>query len=105
MLGDTPMPFFSKWICMYVLLLYNLVILAMPFPQWLITEALPNNPKVQEVEGKYLFKPPLPVRDRKSLLKLLRQHDMKGHGGVLLDDIQESLPHCDKVMKVSFSAA
>lgn len=67
--------------------------------QWLITEALPNNPKVQEVEGKYLFKPPLPVRDRKSLLKLLRQHDMKGHGGILLDDIQESLPHCDKVMK------
>ncbi|XP_050703111.1 transcription initiation factor IIE subunit beta-like [Eriocheir sinensis] len=66
---------------------------------WLVTEALPNNPKVQEVEGKYLFKPPLPVRDRKSLLKLLRQHDMKGHGGVLLDDIQESLPHCDKVMK------
>lgn len=67
-----------------------------------MTEALPNNPKVQEVEGKYLFKPPLPVRDRKSLLKLLRQHDMKGHGGVLLDDIQESLPHCDKVMKVGF---
>ncbi|KAG0727791.1 Transcription initiation factor IIE subunit beta [Chionoecetes opilio] len=67
--------------------------------QWLVVEALPNNPKVQEVEGKYLFKPPLPVRDRKSLLKLLRQHDMKGHGGVLLDDIQESLPHCDKVIK------
>ncbi|XP_069165593.1 transcription initiation factor IIE subunit beta [Procambarus clarkii] len=67
--------------------------------QWLITEALPNNPKVHEVDGKYNFKPPLPVRDRKSLLKLLRQHDMKGHGGVLLDDIQESLPHCDKVMK------
>lgn len=68
--------------------------------QWLITEALPNNPKIQEIDGKYLFKPPLPVRDRKSMLKLLRQHDMKGHGGVLLDDIQESLPHCDKTMKV-----
>lgn len=63
-------------------------------------EALPHNPKVQEIDGKYLFKPPLPVRDRKSLLKLLRQHDMKGHGGILLDDIQESLPHCEKVMKV-----
>ncbi|ROT69388.1 transcription initiation factor IIE subunit beta [Penaeus vannamei] len=68
--------------------------------QWLITEALPNNPKIQEIDGKYLFKPPLPVRDRKSMLKLLRQHDMKGHGGVLLDDIQESLPHCDKTMKM-----
>ncbi|KAK4304964.1 hypothetical protein Pmani_023107 [Petrolisthes manimaculis] len=67
--------------------------------QWLVTEALPNNPKVQEVDGKYLFRPALPVRDRKSLLKLLRQHDMKGYGGVLLDDIQESLPHCEKVLK------
>jgi len=66
---------------------------------WLITEALPNNPKLQEQEGKWIFKPALPVRDRKSMLKLLRQHDMKALGGILLDDIQESLPHCDKVMK------
>lgn len=72
--------------------------------QWLITDALPNNPKVSEVEGKYIFKPPLPVRDRKSLLKLLRHHDMKGLGGVMLDDIQESVPHSEKVMKVNTMA-
>ncbi|KAB7506965.1 Transcription initiation factor IIE subunit beta [Armadillidium nasatum] len=67
--------------------------------QWLISESLPNNPKISDVEGKYIFKPPLPVRDKKSLLKLLRQHDMKGLGGVMLDDIQESVPHYEKVMK------
>ncbi|XP_068230946.1 transcription initiation factor IIE subunit beta [Palaemon carinicauda] len=67
--------------------------------QWLMTEALPDNPKIQEVDCKYIFKPALAVRDRKTMLKLLRHHDMKGFGGVLLDDIQESLPHCDKIMK------
>lgn len=66
---------------------------------WLMTEALPDNPKIQEVDGKYIFKPALSVRDRKTMLKLLRHHDMKGFGGILLDDIQESLPHCDKIMK------
>ena len=70
--------------------------------QWLIVEALPSNPKLNEIEGRWMFQPPLPARDRKSLLKLLQKHDMKGLGGVLLDDIQESIPHCDKVMKVSF---
>jgi transcription initiation factor TFIIE subunit beta len=39
------------------------------------------------------------IRDGKTLLKLLKQHDLKGLGGVLLDDIQESLPHCEKVLK------
>lgn len=33
------------------------------------------------------------------MLRLLKQHDLKGLGGVLLDDIQESLPHCEKVLK------
>jgi transcription initiation factor TFIIE subunit beta len=35
-----------------------------------------------------MFKPPLKIRDRKGLLKLLRQYDMKGLGGILLDDVQ-----------------
>ena len=77
------------------------IILLIFFLQWLVSDALPNNPKLSEVDGKYIFKPPLPVRDRKSLLKLLRQHDMKGLGGIVIDDIQESVPHYEKVMKVS----
>lgn len=39
------------------------------------------------------------MKDGKSLMKLLKQHDNKGLGGVLLDDIQESLPHFEKTMK------
>ncbi|XP_076064764.1 transcription factor IIEbeta isoform X2 [Oratosquilla oratoria] len=68
---------------------------------WLITESLPNNPKIQDADGtgRYIFKPSLRVSDRKSLMKLLRHNDMKGLGGILIDDIQESLPHCDKIMK------
>lgn len=41
------------------------------------------------------------IKDKKSLLRLLKQHDLKGLGGILLEDIQESLPHCDKHLKVS----
>ncbi|XP_047737105.1 general transcription factor IIE subunit 2-like [Hyalella azteca] len=70
--------------------------------QWLLHEALPSNPKVRESEegsGAWVFNPALPVRDRKGLLKLLRLNDIKGLGGVLLDDIQESVPNYARVMK------
>ena len=66
------------------------------------TEALGSNPKIEVTpDGKYAFKPPYRIRDRKGLLKLLRQTDLKGFGGILLDDIQESLPNHEKVLKVS----
>ena len=72
--------------------------------QWLQTEALPSNPKIMITpEGKYQFKPPYDLRDRKSMLKLLRKHDLKGYGGLLLEDVQESLPNCDRIMKVRSS--
>lgn len=29
----------------------------------------------------------------------MKQHDLKGLGGVLLEDVQESLPHCERVLK------
>lgn len=32
-------------------------------------------------------------------MRLLKQHDLKGLGGILLDDVQESLPHYEKVLK------
>lgn len=40
------------------------------------------------------------IKDKKSLLRLLKQHDLKGYGGIYLEDIQESLPHCEKHLKV-----
>jgi len=69
--------------------------------QWLHIEALPHNPKIDMTyEGKYTFKPPLPCRDKKSLLRLLKQHDMKGLGGILRDEVIESVPHAERVLKV-----
>uniref|UniRef100_T1HWQ6 Transcription initiation factor IIE subunit beta n=1 Tax=Rhodnius prolixus TaxID=13249 RepID=T1HWQ6_RHOPR len=68
--------------------------------QWLQTEALVNNPKIEaNPEGKFLFKAPYKIRDKKGLLRLLRQHDLKGLGGIMLEDVQESLPHCEKALK------
>lgn len=67
---------------------------------WLQNEALRNNPKLEVTpEGTFVFKAVYKLRDGKSLIKLLRHHDLKGLGGVLLDDVQESLPHCEKVLK------
>lgn len=66
------------------------------------TEALIDNPKIEVTpDGKFIFKAMYKLKDRKSLLKLLKQQDLKGLGGVLLEDIQESLPHCEKALKVS----
>lgn len=48
-----------------------------------------------------MFKPPYKLKDRKALLKLLKQQDLKGLGGIMMDDIQESLPNCEKALKVN----
>ena len=69
--------------------------------QWLQTEALANNPKIDvNNEGKYIFKALYKIKDKKGLLRLLRQNDLKGLGGIMLEDVQESLPHCEKALKV-----
>ncbi|KAJ8970930.1 hypothetical protein NQ317_017248 [Molorchus minor] len=69
--------------------------------QWLQTEALVNNPKIEvSLDNKFIFKALYRLKDRKSLLKLLKQQDLKGLGGVLLEDVQESLPHCDKALRI-----
>lgn len=68
--------------------------------QWLETEALRNNPKVEVTEdGKYTFKPTFKLRDRKGLQKLLDKYDREGKGGIWLEDVQESLPNADKAIK------
>lgn len=48
---------------------------------------------------RFSFKPVFKLKDGKSLVKLLKQYDLKGLGGILLEEIQESLPHCEKVLK------
>uniref|UniRef100_T1JDR3 Transcription initiation factor IIE subunit beta n=1 Tax=Strigamia maritima TaxID=126957 RepID=T1JDR3_STRMM len=66
--------------------------------QWLIIEALPLNPKILLSNGKYSFKPLFNIRNKNGLLKLLRNYDDQGRGGIYLDDVRESLPHADKCM-------
>ncbi|XP_037960724.1 general transcription factor IIE subunit 2-like, partial [Teleopsis dalmanni] len=58
-------------------------------------------PKIEVTSDnqRFCFKPVYKIKDGKSLLRLLKQHDLKGLGGILLDDVQESLPHCEKVLR------
>jgi len=68
---------------------------------WLSTEALGNNPKIEVVEmTRYKFKPKYEVANRKSLLRLLDKNDQRGMGGILMEDIEESLPNSHKAFKV-----
>ena len=66
---------------------------------WLAEEALKNNHKLSINDGKYAFKPKYPLRDRKSLIRLLEKHEQNGMGGVLLDDVREGLPNADDIVK------
>jgi transcription initiation factor TFIIE subunit beta len=50
-----------------------------------------NNPKIEVVEDRYQFRPPYKLRDKKGLIKLLKRRDLNGEGGVMYDDIIESL--------------
>ena len=71
-----------------------------------LSQALASNPKIEVVEGdKYKFRPPYSVRDRKGLLRLLDKHDQRGLGGILLEDIEESLPNAQKALKVNANNA
>uniref|UniRef100_G1PA36 Transcription initiation factor IIE subunit beta n=1 Tax=Myotis lucifugus TaxID=59463 RepID=G1PA36_MYOLU len=67
--------------------------------QWLMSEALVNNPKIEVIDGKYAFKPKYNLKDKKALLRLLDKHDQRGLGGILLEDIEEGLPNSQKAVK------
>ncbi|CAF0709200.1 unnamed protein product [Brachionus calyciflorus] len=69
------------------------------------TQMLSSNPKIETTteDGikKYTFKPSLILRNRRELINLIKDHQNKGLGGVLVDDIQESMTteEFDKVFK------
>lgn len=67
--------------------------------QWLMSEALASNPKIDARDGKYAFKPKYHLKDKKALVRLLDKHDQQGLGGVLLDDVEEGLPNAAKAIK------
>lgn len=70
---------------------------------WLQTEALVNNPKITVIKedgmNKFCFRPKFDIHDKKALVKLLKNYDIHGKGGILLEDIEESLPNMQKVLK------
>merc|ERR1712106_838479 len=68
---------------------------------WLMSEALNNNPKIRVTDdgNRYLFKAPFELRDKKSLLKLLKRRDLNGEGAVYMDDIMESLARAEKIVQ------
>ncbi|XP_072261522.1 transcription initiation factor IIE subunit beta [Pyxicephalus adspersus] len=67
--------------------------------QWLMSEALTSNPKIEVIDGKYAFKPRYNLKDKRALLRLLDKHDQRGLGGILLEDIEEGLPNAQKAIK------
>jgi hypothetical protein len=68
--------------------------------QVVFLKALPNNAKMKADAGKYIYKPSFEIRDKKGFLRLLEQHHVKGAGGIFIDDIEESLPHAQKIIEV-----
>uniref|UniRef100_A0AAZ3SHB5 Transcription initiation factor IIE subunit beta n=1 Tax=Oncorhynchus tshawytscha TaxID=74940 RepID=A0AAZ3SHB5_ONCTS len=77
----------------------KLLDIGMKQKQWLMTEALASNPKIEVRDGKYAFKPKYHLKDKKALLRLLDKHDQLGLGGLLLDDVEEGLPNSAKALK------
>eukprot|EP00088_Acartia_fossae_P003196 TRINITY_DN11323_c0_g1_i1.p1 TRINITY_DN11323_c0_g1~~TRINITY_DN11323_c0_g1_i1.p1 ORF type:complete len:283 (+),score=54.69 TRINITY_DN11323_c0_g1_i1:31-879(+) len=68
--------------------------------QWLLMEALGNNPKIEVVEGQgYIYKPPFKIRNKNGLVKLLKKRDLNGEGGVMYDEVIESLPKAEKIIQ------
>ncbi|XP_042684408.1 transcription initiation factor IIE subunit beta [Centrocercus urophasianus] len=67
--------------------------------QWLMNEALVNNPKIEVIDGKFAFKPKYNLKDKKALLRLLDKHDQQGLGGIFLEEIEEGLPNAHKAIK------
>jgi len=68
--------------------------------QWLQMEALNHNPKIEVTDDqRYMFRAPFKLRDKKSLLKMLKRRDLNGEGGVYYDDVNESLPKAEKIVQ------
>lgn len=65
-----------------------------------------NNPKIDfEIEDgvrKFKFKPFYNLKKGVDLINLIKEQQSKAAGGVLLDDVQESLPNADSIIKVNF---
>jgi len=68
---------------------------------WLQNEALKQNPKIEVTDAgdRYMFRAPFKLRDKKTLMKMLKRKDLNGEGGVYYDDVNESLAKCEKIVQ------
>ena len=72
---------------------------------------LPKNPKLEmtlddkDKTRKYVYKPSLHLKNRRDLINLIKTTQAKGEGGVLKDDVQESMTTEDfeRIFKVKFT--
>ncbi len=68
---------------------------------------MPKNPKLEtsfdENVKKYTYKPYYTIKNRKDLINLIKDHQTKGLGGILMDDVQESMTteDFDRIFKVN----
>lgn len=71
--------------------------------QILDNQILVNNPKLESKfeDGvrKYWFKPTYVLNKPRDLVALIRDQQSKAHGGILLEDVQDSMPNADEVIK------
>uniref|UniRef100_A0A0B6ZMG6 Transcription initiation factor IIE subunit beta n=2 Tax=Arion vulgaris TaxID=1028688 RepID=A0A0B6ZMG6_9EUPU len=70
---------------------------------WLYTQALISNPKITVIKedgvNKFCFKPLFDIRDKRGLVKLLKNYDLHGKGAILMEELEESLPNLQKILK------
>lgn len=70
---------------------------------WLANQALRDNNKLACKDGKFVFRPIYSMKHKKSFLDVLQKHDQNGQGGMLFDDVQESLPDAEKIVHYTTS--
>jgi len=67
---------------------------------WIQAEGVQSSRRLQlTAMGEFFYSPPLPCRDRDSLLDLLKEYDYKGLGGIYLTDVESSIPNSERALK------
>lgn len=66
---------------------------------WL-EQVLPENPRIQvEGDSKFQYKPPYKVKNRTTLLALLKKQHEDVKGGVLLSDLNDCFANAEQAIK------
>ncbi len=74
----------------------------------LLEKILCNNPKLESIVEngvrKYTFKPIYKIQNRKELMNLVKESQVKGEGGILMENVQESMTteNFERIFKVWF---